>query len=154
MPRGITLRAEGWRAACALRESDEQRALHGLARALVANAVRGVTEGFKKDLDIVGVGYRAELKGKNVVFALGYSHPIEFPIPEGIQIAVEKQTHLTVSGADRGQVGQVAADIRALASARSVQAEGHSPGRRALEEEGRQGWRRQDRGINGLAAVR
>jgi large subunit ribosomal protein L6 len=98
----------------ALRESDEQRALHGLARALVANAVRGVTEGFKKELDIVGVGYRAEVKGKNVVFALGYSHPIEFPIPEGIQIAVEKQTHVTVSGADRGRVGQAAADIRAL----------------------------------------
>jgi large subunit ribosomal protein L6 len=98
----------------ALRESDEQRALHGLARALVANAVRGVTEGFKKELDIVGVGYRAEVKGKNVVFALGYSHPIEFPIPEGIQIAVEKQTHVVVSGADRGRVGQAAADIRAL----------------------------------------
>ncbi len=98
----------------ALRDTEEHRALHGLARALVANAVRGVTEGFKKDLDIVGVGYRAEVKGKNVVFALGYSHPVEFPIPEGIQITVEKQTRLTVSGADRGRVGQVAADIRAL----------------------------------------
>ena len=98
----------------ALRESDERRALHGLARALVANAVRGVTEGFKKDLEIVGVGYRAEVKGKNVVFALGYSHPVDFPIPEGIQISVEKQTRLTVSGADRGRVGQAAADIRAL----------------------------------------
>ncbi len=98
----------------ALRESDERRALHGLARALVANAVRGVTEGFKKDLEIVGVGYRAEVKGKSVVFALGYSHPVDFPIPEGIQISVEKQTRLTVSGADRGRVGQAAADIRAL----------------------------------------
>ena len=98
----------------ALRESDEQRALHGLARALVANAVRGVTEGFKKELDIVGVGYRAEVKGKNVVFALGYSHPIEFPIPEGLQIAVEKQTRIVVSGADRARVGQAAADIRGL----------------------------------------
>ena len=98
----------------ALRESDERRALHGLARALVANAVRGVTEGFKKDLEIVGVGYRAEVKGKSVVFALGYSHPVDFPIPEGIQITVEKQTRLTVSGADRGRVGQAAADIRAL----------------------------------------
>jgi large subunit ribosomal protein L6 len=76
--------------------------------------VRGVTEGFKKDLDIVGVGYRAEVKGKNVVFALGYSHPIEFPIPEGIQITVEKQTRISVAGADRGRVGQAAADIRAL----------------------------------------
>jgi large subunit ribosomal protein L6 len=98
----------------AKRESEEHRALHGLARALVSNAVTGVTQGFKKDLDIVGVGYRAEVKGKNVVLALGYSHPIEFPIPEGIQIAVEKLTHLTVSGADKGQVGQVAANLRGL----------------------------------------
>ncbi len=98
----------------AKRDSDERRALHGLARALVSNAVTGVTQGFKKELDIVGVGYRAEVKGKNVVLALGYSHPVEFPIPEGIQIAVEKQTHLTVSGADKGQVGQVAANLRGL----------------------------------------
>ena len=113
LPRGIHLEQKGAELH-ALRQSDEQAALHGLARALVANAVHGVTQGFKKDLDIVGVGYRAELKGKMVNFALGYSHPIEFPIPEGIQITVEKQTHLTVSGADRGRVGQVSADIRAL----------------------------------------
>jgi large subunit ribosomal protein L6 len=98
----------------ALRQNDEQRALHGLARALVANAVHGVTQGFKKELDIVGVGYRAEVKGKTVVFSLGYSHPIVFPIPEGIQISVDKQTHLIVTGADKRLVGQVAADIRAL----------------------------------------
>jgi len=98
----------------AKRDTEDHRALHGLARALVANAVIGVTTGFKKDLDIVGVGYRAEVKGKNVVLALGYSHPIEFPIPEGIQIAIEKQTHMTVSGADKNQVGQVAANLRAL----------------------------------------
>jgi large subunit ribosomal protein L6 len=98
----------------AIRQSEELKALHGLARALVANAVRGVTEGFKKELDIVGVGYRAEQKGKSVVFNLGYSHPIEFAVPEGIQITVEKQTHLVVSGADKAKVGQVAADIRAL----------------------------------------
>jgi len=98
----------------ALRETDEHRALHGLARALLANAVHGVTQGFKKELDIVGVGYRAELKGKVVSFALGKSHPVEFPIPEGIQIAVDKQTHLVVSGADKAQVGQVAADLRSL----------------------------------------
>src|SRR6266478_4395902 len=88
------------------RANDEHRAVHGLARALVANAVQGVTQGFKKDMDIVGVGYRAELKGKIVNFALGKSHPIEFPVPDGIQIAVEKQTHLVVSGADKGQVGR------------------------------------------------
>ena len=83
-------------------------------KTLVANAVHGVTSGFKKELDIVGVGYRAELKGKTVSFALGKSHPINFPIPEGIQVAVEKQTHIVVSGADKGQVGQVAADMRSL----------------------------------------
>jgi large subunit ribosomal protein L6 len=113
LPPGIELQQKGAELH-AIRQSDDQAALHGLARALIANAVHGVTTGFKKDLDIVGVGYRAELKGKMVNFALGYSHPIEFPIPEGIQIAVEKQTHLTVSGADRGKVGQVSADIRSL----------------------------------------
>jgi large subunit ribosomal protein L6 len=98
----------------ATRATEEHRALHGLARALVANAVRGVTEGFKKELDIVGVGYRAELKGKAVNFALGYSHPVEFPIPEGISVTVEKQTHIVVSGADKAKVGQVTANIRSL----------------------------------------
>ncbi|HXX45302.1 MAG TPA: 50S ribosomal protein L6 [Candidatus Acidoferrales bacterium] len=113
LPRGIRFEQKD-STLVAKRETEEQRALHGLARALVANAVTGVTQGFKKELDIVGVGYRAEVKGKNLVIALGYSHPIEFPIPEGIQIAVEKQTHLTVSGADKGQVGQVSANLRAL----------------------------------------
>ena len=87
---------------------------HGLARSLVANAVTGVTEGFKKELDIVGVGYRAELKGKQVHFALGYSHPVIFDIPTGIDIAVDKQTHVTVTGVDRQLVGQVAANIRRM----------------------------------------
>jgi len=113
LPSGITLEQKGAELH-AVRQDDEHAALHGLARALVANAVTGVTTGFKKDMDIVGVGYRAELKGKMVSFALGYSHPIEFKIPDGIQITVEKQTRLTVSGADRGQVGQVCADIRGL----------------------------------------
>jgi large subunit ribosomal protein L6 len=98
----------------AVRQNDEQKALHGLARALVANAVLGVVDGFKKDLDIVGVGYRAEVKGKIVVFSLGYSHPIEFPIPDGIQVSVEKLTHLAVVGADKRLVGQVAANMRRL----------------------------------------
>ena len=113
LPRGIHFEQKD-STLVAKRETDEQRALHGLARALVANAVTGVTTGFKKDLDIVGVGYRAEVKGKNVVLALGYSHPIEFPIPEGIAITVEKQTHMTVTGADKNQVGQVAANLRRL----------------------------------------
>jgi large subunit ribosomal protein L6 len=87
---------------------------HGLARSLVANAVAGVTDGFKRELDIVGVGYRAELKGKQVIFALGYSHAVVFDIPAGIDIAIDKQTHITVTGVDRQLVGQVAANIRRL----------------------------------------
>lgn len=87
---------------------------HGLARSLMANAVEGVTNGFKKELDIVGVGYRAEVKGRQVVFALGYSHPIVFDVPAGIEIAVERQTHITVTGIDRQLVGQVAANIRRM----------------------------------------
>ncbi len=98
------------------RASDDKAAVHGLTRALVNNAVVGVTKGWTKDLDIVGIGYRAELKGKGtVVFTLGYSHQIEFPLPTGIEVAVDpKQTHLTVSGVDRQKVGQVAADMRSL----------------------------------------
>ena len=96
------------------REDAELKKFYGLARSLVANAVTGVTDGFKRELDIVGIGYRAELKGKQVQFALGYSHPILFDIPNGIDIAVEKQTHITVTGADRQLVGQVAANIRRL----------------------------------------
>src|SRR5438874_7046586 len=95
VPRGITFEQKDG-ILTAKRATEEHRALHGLARALVANAVHGVTSGFKKELDIVGVGYRAELKGKIVAFALGKSHPIQFPIPEGIQVAVDKQTHIVV----------------------------------------------------------
>jgi large subunit ribosomal protein L6 len=98
------------------REDESKRAIHGLTRALVNNAVRGVTNGWTKDLEIVGIGYRAEMKGKGtVVFTLGYSHPIEFPLPSGIDATVDpKQTHLTISGIDRQKVGQVAADMRSL----------------------------------------
>ena len=96
------------------REDPELKKFYGLARSLVANAVTGVTDGFKKELDIVGIGYRAELKGKQVQFALGYSHPIVFDIPAGIDIAVDKQTHITVTGVDRQLVGQVAANIRRM----------------------------------------
>lgn len=100
----------------AIRQDDSgpQRAFHGLARALVANAVKGVTEGFSKELDIVGVGYRAESRKSSVMFTLGFSHPIEYPIPPGISITVDKQTKLVVSGVDRQLVGQVAANIRGL----------------------------------------
>ena len=95
-------------------DTGADKAFHGLARALVANAVRGVTEGFSKELEIVGVGYRAEQRKSSVLFTLGYSHPIEYPIPPGINITVDKQTRLVISGVDRQQVGQIAANIRAL----------------------------------------
>jgi large subunit ribosomal protein L6 len=115
LPAGIGFEVEGDQLhARTLREDAELGKFHGLARSLVANAVRGVTEGFRKDLDIVGVGYRAEVKGKQVVFALGYSHPVVFDIPAGIDIAIDKQTHITVTGIDRQAVGQVAANIRRL----------------------------------------
>ena len=115
VPPGISFSMDKGELVCA-RESDarQHRALHGLARALANNAVKGVTEGFTRDLDIVGVGYRAQVEGKKVVLALGFSHPVEYAIPEGIKVAIEKQTHVTVSGIDRQKVGQVAAEIRRL----------------------------------------
>jgi large subunit ribosomal protein L6 len=115
LPPGIVFKQEDASlVARTAREDAELGKFHGLARSLVANAVQGVTEGFKKELDIVGVGYRAELKGKQIQFALGYSHPVVFEIPTGIDVAVDKQTHITVTGIDRQLVGQVAADIRRL----------------------------------------
>lgn len=115
LPPGIVFSQEdGTLVAKLQRDDNELRKYHGLARSLVANAVAGVTDGFKKELDIVGIGYRAELKGKQVHFALGYSHPVVFDIPNGIDITIDKQTHITVTGADRQVVGQVAANIRRL----------------------------------------
>jgi large subunit ribosomal protein L6 len=115
LPPGITVEVSNGEVRAALaREDGELRKFHGLARTLVANAVQGVSAGFKRELDIVGVGYRAEVKGRQVVFALGYSHPIVYEIPQGIDIAVEKQTHVTVTGVDKQLVGQVAANIRAM----------------------------------------
>ncbi len=115
LPPGIGFEVSGDQlSAKTLREDPELGKFHGLARSLVANAVKGVTDGFRKELDIVGVGYRAEVKGKQVHFALGYSHPVVFDIPNGIDVAIDKQTHLTVTGIDRQLVGQVAADIRQL----------------------------------------
>ncbi len=115
LPPGIGFELDGESLNAKLLRDDPQLGkFHGLARSLVANAVVGVTEGFRKDLDIVGVGYRAEVKGRQVVFALGYSHPVVFDIPPGIDIAIDKQTHITVTGVDRQAVGQVAANIRRL----------------------------------------
>ena len=97
-----------------LRASDQYAALHGLTRALAAAAVQGVSTGFTRELDITGTGYRADVKGKIATFTLGYSHPIELLLPEGVELKVEKQTHLVLSGYDKQMVGQVAANIRAL----------------------------------------
>ncbi|MEO8432233.1 MAG: 50S ribosomal protein L6 [Acidobacteriota bacterium] len=116
VPLGLTVVIENGEVRIA-RSSEEpqQRAFHGLLRSLVANSVEGVTKGFSKDLEIVGVGYKAEVKGKTILFSLGYSHPINFPIPEGISVNLDaKAGKLTVSGADRQKVGQTAAEIRKL----------------------------------------
>ena len=123
IPSGITFEVKDG-VLTASRASDDKPypAYHGLARALAANCVRGVSEGFSKDLDLVGIGYKVEAKTNAIMLALGYSHPIEFPIPKGISIKVERQSRaiqnyvstITVSGADRQLVGQVAADIRSL----------------------------------------
>ena len=115
LPAGVKLEQKDGQV-LAVRQDDSKAAVHGLVRALVHNAVEGVSKGWSRELEIVGIGYRAELKGKNtVVFSLGYSHPIEFPLPAGIEVAVDaKLTRLTVSGVDRQKVGQVAADMRGL----------------------------------------
>jgi large subunit ribosomal protein L6 len=115
VPPGVTFELKGTELiASTERPGPELSKYHGLARSLMANAVEGVTNGFKRELDIVGVGYRAEVKGKQVIFALGYSHAVVFDIPAGIDIAIDKQTHITVTGIDRQLVGQVAANIRRL----------------------------------------
>ncbi len=114
LPPGVTVVLEDGQIVTSVGEAREQRKFHGLGRTLVANAVQGVSEGFKRELDIVGVGYRAEVKGRDVHFALGYSHPVVFPLPQGIDVAIEKQTHVTVTGIDKQLVGQVAANMRSL----------------------------------------
>jgi large subunit ribosomal protein L6 len=115
IPPGVTFAQAGDQLTASLvRDDKELGKFHGLARSLVANAVLGVTEGFKKELDIVGVGYRAEVKGRQVHFALGYSHPVVFDMPVGVDVVVDKLTHVTVTGVDRQKVGQAAANIRSL----------------------------------------
>jgi len=115
IPPGVTFAVEdGQLIARTVREDRALGKFHGLARSLAANAVHGVSQGFTRELDIVGIGYRSEVKDRQVVFALGYSHPVVFEIPAGIEIAIEKQTHIVVTGIDRQLVGQVAANIRSL----------------------------------------
>jgi large subunit ribosomal protein L6 len=115
IPAGITFDlTDGRLVAKPVTEEKALGKVHGLARSLVANAVTGVTDGFKRELDVVGVGYRGEVKGRQVVFALGYSHAAVFEIPVGVDVVIDKQTHITVTGVDRQRVGQAAADIRRL----------------------------------------
>ncbi|MBZ5602547.1 MAG: 50S ribosomal protein L6 [Acidobacteriia bacterium] len=113
VPAGITLRQESGNLELQ-RSGDDKAALHGLTRALASNAVVGVSAGFTRELDIVGIGYRCDLKGRIATFTLGYSHPIEFYLPDGIDMRVDKQTHLVLTGSDRQLLGQVAANMRAL----------------------------------------
>jgi large subunit ribosomal protein L6 len=95
-------------------DSRTARALHGLTRSLVANMVNGVKDGYERKLEIVGIGYRAQLQGKNIQLALGYSHPVIFPLPDGITAEIEKQVSVTLKGADKALLGQTAAKLRAL----------------------------------------
>jgi large subunit ribosomal protein L6 len=113
IPKGVSLRQQDATLEVQ-RESDRYAALHGLTRALAANAIQGVSGGFTRELDIVGIGYRADVKGRIATFTLGYSHPIEVYLPDGIDLKIDKQTHLVLSGHDRQLLGQVAANIRAL----------------------------------------
>jgi large subunit ribosomal protein L6 len=113
VPRGISIEQVDGRLELK-RDGDDKAALHGLTRALAANAVQGVSTGFTKELDIVGIGYRADVKGKIATFTLGYSHPIEVLLPDGVGMKIDKQTHLVLTGFDRQVLGQVAANIRAL----------------------------------------
>ena len=115
LPDGISCSvANGALSLARARDDRRLRALHGLTRALVANAVKGVHEGFSRDLEIVGIGYKAQVAGRTLQLALGYSHAIDYPIPEGIEIKVDKQTRLSIQGANRQLVGQVASEIRSL----------------------------------------
>jgi large subunit ribosomal protein L6 len=113
VPAGITLSQRDGKLELQ-RDGEDKAALHGLTRALAANAVQGVSTGFTRELDIVGIGYRCDIKGRIATFTLGYSHPIEFYLPDGVDLKIDKQTHLVLTGADRQALGQVAANMRAL----------------------------------------
>ncbi|MBV8819229.1 MAG: 50S ribosomal protein L6, partial [Acidobacteriaceae bacterium] len=111
IPPGVKIRQAEGRLEI-VRDSDDFAALHGLTRALANSAVTGVSTGFTREMDITGVGYRADVKGKIATFTLGYSHPVEFLLPDGVDLRVDKQTHLVLTGFDKQLVGQVAANIR------------------------------------------
>jgi large subunit ribosomal protein L6 len=115
IPEGVSIQVEDGEIHVK-RKTDAKRvrSLHGLSRTLIANMVTGVTEGFAKGLEIVGIGYRANVQGRNLQLSLGYSHPVIYPIPKGIEVEVEKQNKITIKGIDKQQVGQVAAEIRSF----------------------------------------
>jgi len=113
IPAGISVKQNG-AVLDIIRDSDEHAALHGLTRALASNAVVGVSAGFTRELEIVGIGYRADVKGKLATFTLGYSHPIEVVLPAGVELKIDKQTHLVLTSFDKQLLGQVAANIRSL----------------------------------------
>jgi large subunit ribosomal protein L6 len=115
IPSGLSIKMDG-SVLSVDRGSDhrELRALHGLTRSLLANMVHGVKNGFERKLDIIGIGYRAQLQGKNLQLSLGYSHPVIFPLPDGVQADVERQVSITLRGADKALLGQLAAKLRAL----------------------------------------
>ncbi len=117
LPQGISVSVDGGKVVVH-RANDERttRALQGLLRSLIANMITGVTQGFEKKLEIVGVGFRADLQGTTLRLTLGYSHPILYPVPKGIKVEIEKQTLLTVKGIDRQLVGTVAAQLRSIKS--------------------------------------
>ena len=115
VPAGLTPRiADGTIVIDRSGEERHVRALHGLARALVANMVTGVKDGFERKLEIVGIGYRAQLQGKSIQLALGYSHPVLFPLPDGVSAEIDRQTAITLRGADKAVLGETAAKLRSL----------------------------------------
>jgi large subunit ribosomal protein L6 len=105
-------------------DSKQSRASHGLVRALVNNMVTGVSQGFERKLEVIGVGYRADVKGSQLVMNLGYSHPINYDIPNGVAVSVDKQNVITIQGIDKQRVGQVAAEVRAFRSPDSYKGKG------------------------------
>lgn len=113
IPQGIQIRQSDGNLQLT-RDTEKQAPLHGLTRALAAAAIQGVSTGFTREMDITGVGYRADVKGKVATFTLGYSHPIEVLLPAGVDLKIDKQTHLTLTGYDKQMIGQVAANIRSL----------------------------------------
>jgi large subunit ribosomal protein L6 len=113
VPPGIEIRQENG-TILVVRDGDHNSAKHGLTRALLSNAVVGVSAGFTRELDVVGTGYRVDVKGRVVIFNLGYSHPVEYLLPPGVDCKVDKQTHLILTSHDKQALGQVAANMRAL----------------------------------------